>query len=77
MASGRLVGFLFTTAARHNPTPTTPTRPLVCPRCASTDVHGARPCPRRADLDNDPKKRRHDWHCHACRWSARIGDRGY
>lgn len=65
---------LLLTGARTHELPRRPARPLVCPWCHSGDVHGARPCAQRPDLELDVTTYRHDWHCHACAWSARIGD---
>lgn len=65
-------------SARTLPRPPKPARPLVCPWCRSEDIHGERPCPKRRDLEDTTNPaheatRRHDWHCHACGWSARVG----
>ena len=75
MSISRLVGFLLQTEARENSPPPKPSRPVACPRCRSSDIHGGRPCSFRPDLDADVSTYRHDWHCHACAWSAQIGDR--
>jgi hypothetical protein len=72
--AGRVVGWMVATEARHTPKPAPPARPLTCPRCHSVDIHGERPCPLRKDLEDDTARRDHDWHCHACAWSAHVGD---
>lgn len=74
MLAGRLVGWMLETEGRHTPKPRPPARPLACPQCASPDIHGARPCPRRLELEDDRARDDHDWHCHACAWSAHVGD---